>query len=747
MRVYHNIPALFTYNALNSTNESLQKSINKLSTGLRINTAADDAAGLAISEKMRAQVRGLDMAVRNAQDGISMIQTAEGALNETHSILQRMRELAVQAANDTLTANDRQVIQSEIDQLKEEVDRIASTTQFNKKKLLDGSASVLWSSDKLETKAFVRGSLRQIDQFGQKAAAEGNFKITIEATPGQGQIQKSDIFKVKHDISTSFITDVSVTAATNGSFDAGEYTVELTRTGDGTVTAALYHSNSTTALATVSVSGNTAEFTIENEGTTIGTITVDLDSDMLASIGDGDKVTQTFTYTPSLVVGITGTAADMLATSDAITITGVVPEGQYKLTAATFETSNVKFTLTWDDGSATATTAATNDDDPVKFNVGGGNIEVKFNTSAADIVGKTVTFNVTSQNITINPITAEVGDVAPSWASLRDIDRFWDANGKFLLEDPQTITMIQGDGNKATVTLYATDTIGDVVEKLNSAIRDQLGQGQYVSDEYADNFVTYVNEGAEDPNTPNAVAGTIVIRSVVAGKNGEISFTGDEDVLKALSLSQIQASKENVFSVNVSDAHSGQPVAQNVSVTGNILIGIVHPNVDVEFDTMADVAVSWSSTNKQFVLANATNTYETSLHLADNSTVFQIGANQGEDMGIDLGNMSVRSLGINKVLVTDRDSAARSITIIDGALDKVSNQRAKLGAYQNRLEHTINNLTTASQNLTAAESRIRDLDMAQEMMNFTKLQILMQAGNAMLAQANTLPQAVLQLLR
>ena len=109
--------------------------------------------------------------------------------------------------------------------------------------------------------------------------------------------------------------------------------------------------------------------------------------------------------------------------------------------------------------------------------------------------------------------------------------------------------------------------------------------------------------------------------------------------------------------------------------------------------------------------------------------------------------MSVRSLGIHRVLVTDRESAARSISIIDGAIDKVSSQRAKLGAYQNRLEHTINNLTTASQNLTAAESRIRDLDMAQEMMNFTKLQILMQAGNAMLAQANILPQAVLQLLR
>ena len=133
MRVYQNIPALFAYNSLTSTNNALQKSINKLSTGLRINSAADDAAGLAISEKMRAQIRGLDQAVRNSQDGISMIQTAEGALNETHSILQRMRELGVQAANDTLTRTDRQCIQLEVDQLKEEVDRIANTTQFYKK--------------------------------------------------------------------------------------------------------------------------------------------------------------------------------------------------------------------------------------------------------------------------------------------------------------------------------------------------------------------------------------------------------------------------------------------------------------------------------------------------------------------------------------------------------------------------------------------------------------------------------------
>lgn len=142
MRINHNISALNTHRQLSMNNTNTNKSLEKLSSGLRINRAGDDAAGLAISEKMRGQIRGLDQASRNAQDGISLIQTAEGALNETHSILQRMRELAVQASNDTLAAGDRTSIQTEITQLNQELDRIAGTTQFNGKVLLDGSFGV-----------------------------------------------------------------------------------------------------------------------------------------------------------------------------------------------------------------------------------------------------------------------------------------------------------------------------------------------------------------------------------------------------------------------------------------------------------------------------------------------------------------------------------------------------------------------------------------------------------------------------
>ena len=142
MIINHNISALNTYRQLSLNNSNAAKSIEKLSSGYRINRAGDDAAGLAISEKMRGQIRGLNMAQKNAQDGISLIQTAEGALSETHAILQRMRELAVQAANDTNTDVDRAELQKEIEQLIDEIDRIANTTEFNTKKLLNGGASV-----------------------------------------------------------------------------------------------------------------------------------------------------------------------------------------------------------------------------------------------------------------------------------------------------------------------------------------------------------------------------------------------------------------------------------------------------------------------------------------------------------------------------------------------------------------------------------------------------------------------------
>jgi flagellin len=339
---------------------------------------------------------------------------------------------------------------------------------------------------------------------------------------------------------------------------------------------------------------------------------------------------------------------------------------------------------------------------------------------------------------------AYIGQVAKSDVALRDLDKFWDANGKFLLVDPKEITIYQGDGTNTKITLYATDTMSDLEKKLNDAIAYGLGQSRYAV-ESANNFVTFVEDPTSD--TSEAVAGTLVMRSLIPGNAGKLSLSGDEDLIKAFSLNIIQESVENTFRVSIADAHTAKMVAANHKISGNKLVGVIHPNVDVMFDSMANITTTWNDVTKSFELIKAAGSYETILHLSDNTTVFQVGANEGEDMSLDIGDMSAMSLGIQNIIVTDRESAARAITVLDNAIGKVSSQRAKLGAYQNRLEHTISNLTTAATNTTAAESRIRDVDMAKEMMEFTKLNILSQAGNSMLAQANQLPQNVLSLLR
>lgn len=906
MVVMHNIPALSAYNTVNRTSSSLQKSIQKLSTGLRINSAADDAAGLAISEKMRAQIRGLDRAVSNSQDGISMIQTAEGALNETHSILQRMRELSVQSANDTLTQQDRGYIQLEIDQLREEITRIGNTTQFNKKKLLNGDAAVLWSSDNLNTKAIINGGLRQVDQFGQKKAAEGNYKIDVRAEPGQAQVKKSDIFKIKH---KDVITDVTLNAVAGAkgvsvnNVPAGDYTIDKADADNTVTTPALqgaynaksFHISESTLQFTTAPTTTATDATIEVLGITFavtdvvgtddkeklrdkvfGVITTKEAKQKFAEAGydvtleasgtDSIKITAVKTDGTNAMAasnllkwnkgstGSVGTNTAGAADNKEFSINGTnktltVANTENITTNANilFEVTNVNHDsdsvtlkatvskLGVDGRTSTETyegivlkgdaAAATELGDKLGlgaaaaftlklgkygsygfekgsklvYNVSKGkdgtapkadvtltvsgqqnqewdgkwgtNVtrsSASYGLDSTKVKGKDISF----KNYYLNEKTGEVmegtvkltlnddfkkdgkaelakfhatyvGEVARGDVKLRDLDKFWDAQGVFSQKDAKTLTLTQGDGKQTSVTLYANDTLKDVQRKLNAAIGAGLGQAKYIDDgEGGKHFVDFVDTASGNSESVN---GTFVIRSVVSGSAGTISFSGDENIINALSLNVIQEATESSYTVSVKDAHSGDIVASNVQITGNRLYGVVNPNVDVEFDAMAGVSATWDSARKGFVYA--AKDYSTTLHLADNTTVFQIGANEGEDMGINIGDMRAHALGLNAVLVTDRASAARSITIIDNAIDKVSTQRAKLGAYQNRLEHTINNLNTAAENLTSAESRIRDTDMAKEMMNFTKLQIMLQAGTSMLAQANQLPQSVLTLIR
>ncbi|MBQ9564456.1 MAG: hypothetical protein IJU98_02605, partial [Synergistaceae bacterium] len=258
-------------------------------------------------------------------------------------------------------------------------------------------------------------------------------------------------------------------------------------------------------------------------------------------------------------------------------------------------------------------------------------------------------------------------------------------------------------------------------------------------------YTTYVAPGTATPYTSESVEGTMLFRSLPCGVDGALAFEGSREMLEAMALNKIQEARENEFIVNITDAHTGKSIVSNVRVTGNRLNGVLHKNVDIEWDDMAGVEVKWDDDNKKFVYS--AKEYTTYLHLAGNETVLQVGANEGDELDISIGDMSAHALGVDRVNVTSREAAGRAITLIDSASDKVSTQRAKFGAYQNRLERNIGNLTMANVNLTRADSRILDTDMAKEAMNYAKLQILAQSGSSMLTQANQLPQNVMSLMR
>ena len=535
MIINHNMPAINGHRNLQMNGTALGKVQERLSSGLRINRASDDAAGLAISETMRAQIRGLNQATRNSQDAISLIQTAEGALTETHSILDRMRELAVQAANDTYTANDRNEIQKEIDQLKSEIDRIANTTSFNNKNLLDGTASALVSADKDSTQVFMRGALSELG-----VSAAGTYKISVTVAANQG--------------------------------------------------------------------------------------------------------------------------------------------GQTQILSS--------------------------------------NVMQDRNNNGA---------------------------VASGGTKLSDIAQFYDVNGKFLLDNPATITLVQGDGQRAQFNINGNDTLAQVAAKYANAIMGDLGQGSVpgAAAASAGNFGEYF-AGVAVSGTSQSNSGIFILRSAIAGPDGELNIIADQGILNAFGFSTYQKATTTQYTVDITNLSTGASVASGVTVLGNNILGMVHKNVDVKFDATAGTNAVYNA--GAFVASAAAASSTTVIHLVDNSQVFQIGANELQNMGSAIGDMTAKALNVDNLLLTDVVSAGKAITKIDQAISRVSSQRSTLGAVQNRLDHTINNLGVASENITAAESRIRDADMAKEMMEFTRLNILSQSTTAMLAQANQQPQQVLQLI-
>lgn len=269
----------------------------------------------------------------------------------------------------------------------------------------------------------------------------------------------------------------------------------------------------------------------------------------------------------------------------------------------------------------------------------------------------------------------------------------------------------------------------------------------YVRGGDVNKIVTFVENPTEGTGL-ETVEGIFVIRSLIPGTAGELTFSSPYgELISNLGLNTVQNSDEGFYDVSVSNAHTGEIITGNAKIMGNVLRGVIHENIDVEFDPMAGVSAVWSEDDKNFILVPDEKPYTTFLHVVKNNISFHIGANEGEKIQLDIGDMTAAGLGLKSVSVTTAGRAERSITLLDEAIKRISVQRSKIGAYENALEHTIENLTTSNTNLIASESRIRDADMSKSMLDLVKYQIIHQSGTSMLAQANQLPQSVLNLIQ
>lgn len=854
-----------TYNALTSTNKALEKTTRALSTGLKAATAADDAAGFAISSSISAQVAGVDRAIRNAQDGISMLQTAEGGLEQINSTLQRMRELSVQAANDTLTAQDRNYIQIEIEELRKSIDNFASNTTFNGKRLLDGSSSAIWASDNASTKLKVSGAITTIDQFGQKKRLEGNYRIDIKAKAGQGEVQKSSVFTTTKiqpvrdttiydceiDITTGENTANGETSGTGWQFVDGVLTImgsgkySIVGDADGTETSnrivvkqgvnatikltnvnidsgdgsALEITGSEVKLVidgenTLTASGDQAAIDVRNslDGSTKGSIEINSvggygsEEGTLTATGSGDGAgiggsghssSENVGYSVGAItinggtilangggagagIGGGGNFADhsedvgahVNITINGGNITAIGGEGYQKSlgdglyrtvgggagigsgAGSPNDTSSIdritinggKITATGNESSAAIGGGEGSNSGVIRINSSAeltlsGWIDTENGAEKSIGRGEDGVRNGTGSNAPYN----DVGYFGSPNMTLEEIDQFYDASGIFLVREPQTITITQGNGKSAEVVLYANDTIENVRAKLNDAIAFGLGQSEYADN--LENFVTFVETGKSSSQGLETVEGTLVIRSAVAGNAGRLTIASEnQDLTNALGFNVIQDAAENTFTASVYDAHSGKVLASNVDASGNVLYGIFGSNASVEFDSMANVKAHWDEGTRRYILSNEDTPYTTTLHIQDRSTSFQVGQSDGEDIYINIGDMTSEALGLNKVDVLTQKNAAKSITILDAAIHTVGIQRSRVGAYQNELEYNANSLQQASIHLQASESRIKDADMAREYMDFVKLQILNQTGNSMLSQAHQTARSLMSVL-
>ncbi|TWI59955.1 flagellin [Halalkalibacter nanhaiisediminis] len=811
MIINNNIPALNTYRQMGVNQAGAQNSMEKLASGLRINKAGDDAAGLAISEKMRAQIRGLDQASRNSQDGISMIQTAEGALQETHNILQRMRELATQSANDTNVEVDRDEIQKEMNELTSEINRIGNTTEFNTRKILNGDIST--TATKKEAGSFVAGGgVSAVSLKADSSLVSGNYTVDVASsveksvtaqadggtgitdidaanasglTAGDYKINVSTTTAKSLDSSTVDLDDgvTNLSVASNSSLAAGTgYGVEVTRTDAiGTFTAAngLNATGASTFTAGDAQSLTGGNYTIETASKTNGltntsgtnlvsSITID-DQGLFAAQGIGGA---------DLQIKTDGAGGIALWSSDGLTQLSDTVTLDDNVQTYRFYNAGTDMGITFDVTAGAATAASDAEEDNFTFDVD-QTLTVK--DASSNTVGTATIAAGTAAGTTNIALTDAVTDGTGTLA-LEHGGNTAAANGTMdvgtIASDTSTAFTIE---NTISAQLKDTDGVTNIGSAVTFNVNDtgvSLGSG--VAFDAAASLSAY-SATATETSTFDVTSGTAKVATLQDSGGTQVSGTNTI----VLSDNQNNVSFNNGVNFDVGTAADGD--ATFTVADTNVFTGTLKDSggTAVSSKTLsANSAVDFGNgltVHTGSTLSVGSASLEVSGTVTDGSLQMQIGANQGQSFNINIKDMRSQALKVSgsaggdaKVAtgvedakftatktatdgtnnseeeyaldVSDHKSAAAAIKVINNAIESVSAQRSNLGAFQNRLEHTISNLSNAAENLQAAESRIRDVDMAREVMDMTKNNILAQASQAMLAQANQAPQAVLQLL-
>ena len=620
MIIAHNMAAMNANRIHKNNTNKMAKSTTKLSSGYRINVAADDAAGLAISEKMRSQIRGLSKAAKNAQDGISFVQVADGALNESHAILHRCRELAVQAANDTYVESDREAIQEEIFELMGELDNIAKNTEFNTLKVFtsDGNATV---KPVEEVSITVEWSF--VDADGNPVAVEESQGVGMDTnyahTPFAQFIEKA---------ATDAVASLATTYPNLFTTSSDEIKIGLNLANmDG--------AGGTLASAALSISASSTSATMAY---TLNVDKADYDAADFATMTDEEK-------------------ADLAAT-------------------IAHEMTHLVMYDTVTDGMLSSRVGSY----PKWF------VEGMAQTSSGD--GGWVSISAASTDAQIENYMSQLS------------------------------SMPYGAGYLATMYLGYTagsDSIADTKSRIIDGLNDvfaALTSGKTL-DEAIQEHTSYAGLSDFEAGFSGADADSLGFVKDLLAERG----AGAGSLLAAGGLSETEAAAFDESTLT--------------SVHGNYAIMSDNTKYMNAFGT------GYTFPEKQGGIAGATG-----------NLMLQIGASEGQGVAVQRFDASWEALTNGEAVdVTSHQLASHTIEVMDTALDKVSSIRAYYGAMQNRLEKSISNLETTAENLQASESRIRDLDMADEMVEYSKGNILLQAAQSMMAQANQLPQGVLSLIQ